>query len=234
MSVDMTKIIHKTAVANVPKCRNLSSYILVVGFVAAMVLVMIGETWATLLLVRYIASKFGLMSAYIDLGVYIWQIGSYLLSPLLLHNAGRVAKNSSYERAEAQWKQAQAMDSIHVGALHAGKVVWWGPAGLFTFAPAMWKMQWSGKTVIDHDSVRMLEFAAIQRIPTPRFALPVIGDAFVGREHFEGKTSLAFCYKYLPIIDHLRVLDDTTYIGKMVIGTETILYFTVTTVENEY
>ena len=89
-------------------------------------------------------------------------------------------------------------------------------------------MQWAGKTVFGKDLVKMLEFKAFNRIPTPKFPLPILGDAFLGGDiDYEGKTSMAFCYKYLPIVDHIRQLDERTIIGKMTIGTLTIIYFTL-------
>ena len=76
----------------------------------------------------------------------------------------------------------------------------------------------------------MLQFKAINLVPTYWiFTLPLLGDAVLDKsDKFEGKTSMAFCYKYLPIVDHLRKLDDKTLIGKMKIGGYTIIYFTLT------
>ena len=80
------------------------------------------------------------------------------------------------------------------------------------------------------NQVRMLQFKAINLVPTYWiFTLPLLGDAVLDKsDKFEGKTSMAFCYKYLPIVDHLRKLDDKTLIGKMKIGSYTIIYFTLT------
>ena len=76
----------------------------------------------------------------------------------------------------------------------------------------------------------MLQFKAINLVPTYWiFTLPLLGDAVLDKsDKFEGKTSMAFCYKNLPIVDHLRKLDDKTLIGKMKIGSYTIIYFTLT------
>ena len=74
----------------------------------------------------------------------------------------------------------------------------------------------------------MLQFKAINFIPLfHTFTLPILGDAVVSKEKFEGKTSMAFCYKYVPVVDHLRQLDDSTLIGKMTVGSSTIIYFTL-------
>ena len=33
--------------------------------------------------------------------------------------------------------------------------------------------------------------------------------------------------QYVPVVDHLRQLDDSTLIGKMTVGSYTIIYFTL-------
>ena len=71
----------------------------------------------------------------------------------------------------------------------------------------------------------MLQFRSINLIPMGMYSLPLLGDAMIRRDDFEGKTSLAFCYNYLPVVDHLRKLDETTLIGKMTVGDYTIIYF---------
>ena len=152
---------------------------------------------------------------------------SYILSPLLCSKSGMVDKYCDYETAEAKWRQAKSITVLPTGFYPARQVVWWDLLGMFIFAPAIWKMQWAGKTIFGENLVHMLEFKAVNRIPTPKFAAPILGNAFVGKEDFEGKTSMAFCYKFLPIIDHLRKLDDQTIIGKMTIGTVTVIYFTL-------
>ena len=75
----------------------------------------------------------------------------------------------------------------------------------------------------------MLQFRSINLLPMPgMFTLPLLGDAVLNEaDNFEGKTSMSFCYKYLPIVDHLRELDSRTLIGKMVVGNYTIIYFTL-------
>ena len=75
----------------------------------------------------------------------------------------------------------------------------------------------------------MLQFRAVNFVPLfHTFTLPVLGDAVLNRaDRFEGKTSMAFCYKYVPVVDHLRQLDETTLIGKMTVGSSTIIYFTL-------
>ena len=75
----------------------------------------------------------------------------------------------------------------------------------------------------------MLQFRAINLVPLLfTFTLPVLGDAVLRRsERFEGKTSMAFCYKYVPVVDHLRQLHSSMLIGKMTVGSYTIIYFTL-------
>ena len=34
-------------------------------------------------------------------------------------------------------------------------------------------------------------------------------------------------FQYVPVVDHLRQLDDSTLIGKMTVGSYTIIYFTL-------
>ena len=152
---------------------------------------------------------------------------SYILSPMLCRNSGKVDPICEYEATERKWRKSKPVTILEKGFYPADQVLWWGSLGMFIFAPAIWKMQWAGKTIFGQDLVHMLEFKAINKIPTPKFALPVLGNAFIGKDDFEGKISMAFCYKFLPIVDHLRKLDDHTIIGKMTIGTVTIIYFTL-------
>ena len=159
--------------------------------------------------------------------IFTWQLSSYILSPMLCFNAGKVAKDCLYESAEEKWKQSKPVTSLHKGFYPAGKVLWWGLSGMFIFAPAVWKMQWAGKTIIRKGLVHMLEFSAVNRIPTPKFSLPLMGNAYIGRDDFEGKLSMALCYWYLPLVDHLRQIDDETLIGKVTIGSTTLMYFTL-------
>ena len=39
------------------------------------------------------------------------------------------------------------------GFYGAGPVLWWGLPGKVVFAPAVWKMQWAGKTVEANNQV---------------------------------------------------------------------------------
>lgn len=211
-----------------PKCNPDGSYKNVIFFTLIVAFFMFVETYATLALGQYISSIAGVENTdWVKYIIYIWQIMSYILSPMLCLKSGRVVKDCIFDSAEEKWKQAKPVNLLYPSFYPAGKVLWWGPAGMFIFAPAIWKMQWAGKTIFDRDLVHMLEFSAINRIPTPKFPLPILGNAFLGRDDFEGKTSMAFCYKYLPIIDHLREIDEKTLIGKMTIGTITIIYFTL-------
>ena len=77
--------------------------------------------------------------------------------------------------------------------------------------------------------MKMLQFRAVNFVPLfHKFTLPVLGDAVLDTaDRFEGKTSAAFRYKYVPVVDHLRQLDETTLIGKMTVGSYTIIYFTL-------
>ena len=34
-------------------------------------------------------------------------------------------------------------------------------------------------------------------------------------------------FQYVPVVDHLRQLDESTFIGKMTVGSYTIIYFTL-------
>ena len=209
--------------------KSSGSYFKVVWFSLLVAAIMVVETAATVLLGQYISKVlFGLNN--VSMVTYIicfGQIMSYMLSPTMCRNSGKVDKVCDYETTERKWRKAKPVTVLEKGFYPAEQVLWWGPLGLFIFAPAIWKMQWAGKTIFGQDLVHMLEFKAINKIPTPKFALPILGNAFVGKDEFEGKTSMAFCYKFLPIIDHLRKLDDHTIIGKMKIGTVTIIYFTL-------
>ena len=212
-----------------PKSKIGGSYLKTLLFSLIVAFSMFAETWATIQVGSYIAGV--LCATHMDLVRFLilcYQLISYLISPSMCKKEGWVPKNSSYENAEGKWKQAKPILSINTNFYPASEVLWWGPLGMFIFAPAIWKMQWAGKTVFGKDLVKMLEFKAFNRIPTPKFPLPILGDAFLGRDiDYEGKTSMAFCYKYLPIVDHIRQLDESTIIGKMTIGTLTIIYFTL-------
>ena len=211
-----------------PKCTPDGSYMKVILFMLIVTNFMVAETWATVALGQCISSIAGVKNInLVRYAIYIWQLLSYILSPMLCLKSGRVAEDCSLELAEEKWEQAKPVNLLYPTFYPAGKVLWWGPEGMFIFAPAIWKMQWAGKTIFDLDLVHMLEFSAINRIPTPKCSLPILGNAFLGRDDFEGKTSMAFCYKYLPIIDHLRQIDEKTLIGKMTIGTITVFYFTL-------
>ena len=211
-----------------PKCEPDGSYVKVVSFTLLVGLIMVLETWATLAIGQLIASIIGITNMnLVRYVIYTWQILSYLLSPMLCSNAGKVADDCLYESAEEKWRQAKPISYLYPNFYPAGKVLWWGPAGMVIFAPAIWKMKWAGKTIFHKDLVHMLEFSAVNRIPTPKFPLPLLGNAYLGKDDFEGKSSMAFCYKYLPIVDHLRQIDEDTLIGKMTIGTITVIYFTL-------
>ena len=211
-----------------PKCEPDGSLIKVILFTSLVGLVMFLETWATLALGQYIAMIAGVKNIeFVKYIIYIWQLLSYILSPMLCSNSGKVAEDCIYESAENKWKQAKPVTTLYPDFYPAGKVLWWGLSGMVIFAPAIWKMQWAGKTIFNKDLVHMLEFSAVNRIPTPKFPLPMLGNAFLGRDDYEGKVSMAFCYKYLPIVDHLRQIDDETLIGKMTIGNITVIYFTL-------
>ena len=75
----------------------------------------------------------------------------------------------------------------------------------------------------------MLQFRSLNFLPTfGVFNMPLLGDAWLNEtDHFEGKTSVALCYKYMPMVDHMRKLDDSTVIGKLKIGSYTLIYFTL-------
>ena len=225
----MKDVIESCDLKLAPKDESLGSYFKVMLFSLLVAATMVVETAATVLLGQYISTAlFGLNNAStVTYIICFGQITSYILSPMLCRNSGRVDQVCEYETTERKWKQAKPLTVLDKGFHPADQVLWWGPLGMFIFAPAIWKMQWAGKTIFGQDLVHMLEFKAINRIPTPKFALPILGNAYVGKDDFEGKTSVAFCYKFLPIIDHLRKLDDNTIIGKMKIGTVTIIYFTL-------
>jgi len=79
----------------------------------------------------------------------------------------------------------------------------------------------------------MLEFASVNKIPTPKFSLGPISNATLQMSTVGGIKSMALCYSYLPIVDHLRRLDEETLIGRMHIGSIKILYFTLKCREEE-
>ena len=211
------------------------SYLKIILFLLLVALFMFFETLATVAVGGLLSTLLGVKNIALVRSLIVgWQIMSYILSPMLCQKSGKVPEDSKYETAEMSWRLARPITSINKGFYPAGQILWWGPAGIFIFASAIWKMEWAGKTIFSKDLVHMLEFGAINKIPTPKFFLPVLGDAFIGRDTFEGKTSMAFCYKYLPIVDHIRQLDDETIIGKMTIGTITIIYFTLTSATKKH
>jgi len=92
----------------------------------------------------------------------------------------------------------------------------------------MFKMGWAGKTITsDSTAISMLEFSSINLLPVPKFGLVPLATATLINGTVDGVSSLALAYNYLPIVDHLRRLDETTIIGKMMIGNVHILYFTL-------
>ena len=74
------------------------------------------------------------------------QLLSYVVSPQVCYLKGKAVRNS-FETAESQWKKAQPVRDCGVGLYRAGPVLWWGVPGMLCFAPAVWKMDWAGKTV---------------------------------------------------------------------------------------
>lgn len=159
------------------------------------------------------------------LSIYAWQVLSYLVSPLMLRLDGRAWSDRDSDKAVKRWDDASPIQSLPVAVYDGGRALAWGIPGKFFFAPCMWKMAWAGKTVYSAERVSMLEFRAINKIPVMRFSLGIPGSAVIKRSVVDGKESMAFCYKYLPIVDHLRRADDKTIVGKMMIGNVCILYF---------
>jgi hypothetical protein len=84
-----------------------------------------------------------------------------------------------------------------------------------------------GKTVVSASEVSVLEFAAFNKIPIMKYSLGFPGSADIKRSVVDGKKSMTFCYKYLPVVDHLRRIDQRTIVGKMMIGNITLFYFTL-------
>jgi hypothetical protein len=160
--------------------------------------------------------------------VCVWQALSYILSPSILRRSGRAWSDSDSAKAEKLWKDASPIQKLPIASYEGGQVLSWGLPGKILFAPCMWKMAWAGKTVYSANYVDMLEFKAINCIPVTKYSLGVPGSASVMRSMVDGIESMAFCYKYLPIVDHLRRVDERTIIGKMMIGNASILYFTLT------
>ena len=140
-----------------PKCEPDGSFIKVILFTSLVGLVMLLETWATLALGQYIAMIAGVKNIeFIKYIIYIWQLLSYILSPMLCSNSGKVAADCFYESAENKWKQAKPVTTLYPDFYPAGKVLWWGLLGMVIFAPAIWKMQWAGKTIFNKDSRKMI------------------------------------------------------------------------------
>jgi len=211
-----------------------SSDLMVLTTLAVISCLMAAETYLTMKLAQSILcalwpSVGESSKATINILVCLWQLVSYLISPFVCYQKGLATRNGQ-SSAENLWKKAEPVKRVGEGFYAAGQVIWWGLPGIFVFAPAVWKWAWAGKTVLGSNQVRMLQFKAINLVPTYWiFTLPLLGDAVLDKsDKFEGKTSMAFCYKYLPIVDHLRKLDDKTLIGKMKIGSYTIIYFTLT------
>ena len=168
----------------------------------------------------------------LHLSIYVWQALSYLLSPAMLRLDGRAWSDLDSSKALKVWEDADPIHSLPVATYEGGQALAWGLAGKIFFAPCMWKMAWAGKTVYNKENVSMLEFRAINKIPTGiKYSLGLAGQATIMRSVVDGKESMAFCYKYLPIIDHLRRADANTIVGKMMIGNVCILYFTLKTRE---
>ena len=75
----------------------------------------------------------------------------------------------------------------------------------------------------------MLQFRSLNFVPTfGIFNIPLLGNATIDKtDNFECKTSIGFCYKYLPLVGHVRKLDDSTVIGKLKMCSYTLIYFTL-------
>jgi len=210
----------------------IKSNLMVSATIVAISLCMLLETYVTLCVVRLLMGSlftweertFGLL----DVTVCLAQLVSYLISPSVCYRKNLAVKNDM-QAADLLWKNAKPVTDIYTGFYQAGQILWWGLPGKIVFAPAVWKMEWAGKTVFKDSQVRMLQFKSLNLIPMfGMFTLPILGDAVLNRsDNFEGKTSMAFCYNYLPIVDHLRKLDDQTLIGKMTVGDYTIIYFSL-------
>ena len=218
---------------------TITSKLKVGGALAGVVLTMVGETIATLALADKLTALLSCTSpphgilalapylacTKVQLGVILWQSLSYLLSPLFLQLGGKTGPG--HLEATKLWERAAPLTSLQTGTLKGGKALSWGLAGKIFFSSAMWKMRWAGKTLNSTTDVSMLEFKAINCIPLPKFSLGPLGKASVYRSTVGGKTSVAFAYKFLPIVDHLRRLHAGVIIGKMMIGNSHILYFTL-------
>jgi hypothetical protein len=169
----------------------------------------------------------------LQLLVYTWQLLSFVLAPALLRLDGRAWPDSDSAKAAKVWSDATPLRSLPAVSYDGGQALAWGLIGKFFFAPAIWKMAWAGKTVYAADSVSMLEFRELNKVPVGvRYSLWPLGKAAVRRSVVDGKESMAFCYQFMPVVDHLRRVDANTIVGKMMIGNICVLYFTLKTTEN--
>ena len=131
--------------------KGVKNNILVFTVIATVNLIMLLETYLTLALVRWLASgiftsqreTYGLL----DVTVCLLQLGSYLISPAVCYGK-KLAVNNDIRSAELLWNNATPVKEIKPGFCKAGPVLWWGLPGMITFAPAVWKMGWAGKTVL--------------------------------------------------------------------------------------
>jgi len=192
--------------------------------------VMYLETWATVSLARAVAVALGLSPELVKwgvVGVAVAQVVAYASSPWKLRRSGTYAAKTRAE-GDALWKASAPLAALPTGFKTAGQALWWGLPGAFVFGPTMQRMSWTGKTLFNKDAVQMLEFRAVNGVPVGfKYGIPVVGSARCVASTLNGVESIAFAYRFLPIVDNLRRLDDETLIGRMQVGNINVLYFTL-------
>ena len=128
---------------------------LVFAILLTVALIMAVETFMTFGLARLLLSVvFSVQETYGSLAIAICllQLLSYVISPQVCYVKGKAVRNT-IDSVESQWTKAKPVKSCGVGFYKAGQVLWWGLPGMITFAPAVWKMDWVGKTVQKHHQV---------------------------------------------------------------------------------
>jgi hypothetical protein len=231
------KIIKSSSLTTLPPLQTSLSY--TTKSVAKTTLALMGvgvisvlEALATLAALQYVADiafpgASNDSKEKLKMGVFAYSLVSSLASPWLLRMTNRAYGDSRRDEVDKMWDNARPMKDIRSGFMKGGQALSWGVSGKMFFAPAMFKMSWSGKTIRTAADVSMLEFEAINNIPTPKFNLNPVASATLMNGEIDGKTSMALAYNYLPIVDYLRRLDSQTVIGKMMIGNVKVLYFTL-------
>lgn len=82
-------------------------------------------------------------------------------------------------------------------------------------------IKWVGKNFVTENKVKALMFSFLG-LP---FNFPIIGNARIREVKFQNKISTAMIYNHLPVIDHFRKIDNSTFMGAMDFKGKVVLYF---------